>query len=206
MPYTADCLGRSLDTAEAQGRVKEFGATFQGFLANELDALGIRTEYDKGEQAIAISCIPEAGREAFSTGHKATVHKAKKYARDQGLDWDALGVERKLEILANTAQHTKLSKDDGPRDERSWHEQADRLGWHHETAITGERREVLSDDERLTRAAAFAARHIEAEFGTAAVLDLNVARMYAARGLIGPGIRDEHRPGPTGHGSPRTRS
>ena len=181
----------SLDTAEMQGRVKEFGATFQGFLANELDRLGIGTEYDKGEQAIAISCIPEEVREAFSKGHKATVHKAKRYARDQGLDWDALGVDKKLDILANTAQHTKLSKDDGPRDERSWHEQAKALGWHHETAITGERREVPPPEERIARAAAFTARHIEEEFRTAAVLDLNVVRMYAARGLIGPGIEGE---------------
>ncbi len=167
----------SLDTAEMHGRVKEFGAYFQGFLANELNALGIKTEYDKGEQAIAISCIPERVREAFSKGHKATVAKAKRYAREQGLDWEALGVERKLEILGNTAQNTKLSKDDGPRDERSWRDQADALGWRHETAITGERRDVLDREEQIARAAAFATRHIEEEFRTAAVLDLNVIRM-----------------------------
>lgn len=57
--------------------------------------------------------------------------------------------------------------------------------------ITGERREVLDREERIARAAAFTARHVAGEFETAAVLDLHKVRMYAARGLIGPGIEGE---------------
>ena len=181
----------SLDTKELQGRVKEFGAHFQAFLANELDAMGIKVEYDQGEQAVAIASIPQAVRDAFSKGHKATVHKARQFAKEQGLDWDAIGVERKLGILNTTAANTRLQKNDGRPDQAVWDDTAVRLGWEHETAITGERRERLSDQERIERATEFAAWHIEKEFATAAVIDHSVVRVHATRGLIGVGIKGE---------------
>ena len=181
----------SLDTKELHGRVKEFGAYFQAYLANELDAMGIKLEYDQGEQAVAIASIPQAVRDAFSKGHKATVHKAKQFAQEQGLDWDSIGVERKLGILNTTAANTRLQKNDGRPDQTIWDDTAARLGWQHETAITGERREKLSDQERIERATEFAARHIEKEFATAAVIDQSVVRVHATRGLIGVGIKGE---------------
>ncbi len=181
----------SLDTKELHGRVKEFGAYFQAFLANELDAMGIRLEYDQGEQAVAIASIPQTVRDAFSKGHKATVHKARQFAKEQGLDWDAIGVERKLGILNTTAANTRLQKNDGRPDQAIWDDAAAKFGWQHETAITGERREKLSDQERIERATEFAARHIEKEFATAAVIDQSVMRVHATRGLIGVGIKGE---------------
>ena len=48
--------------------------------------------------------------------------------------------------------------------------------------------ERLTDDERFDRAYEFAARHLAEEFHTAAVLDHEKLRLYAARGLIGTGI------------------
>ncbi len=181
----------SLDTKELHGRVKEFGAFFQAFLSNELDVMGIKLEYDQGEQAVAIASIPQAVRDAFSKGHKATVSKAQQFAKEQGLDWNAIGIERKLGILNATAANTRLQKSDGRPDQAVWDEAAAKLGWQHETAITGDRREVLTDQERIARATEFAARHIEKEFATAAVIDQNVVRVHATRGLIGVGIKGE---------------
>ncbi len=181
----------SLDMKETQGRIKEFGAHFQAFLANELDAMGIKLEYDQNEQAVAIASVPQAVRDAFSKGHKATVSKARQFAQDQGLDWDTIGVERKLGLLNATAANTKLRKDAASPGQGTWDDTAARLGWQHETAITGEHREKLGDQERIERATEFAARHIEKEFATAAVIDQSVVRVHATRGLIGVGIKGE---------------
>jgi len=182
---TADGHVGSLDSAEMHDRVHEFGAYFQARLADELRALGIEVAYNKAEQAAVISCIPEFACEAFSKGHKATVRKAKNYAQRQGLDWDALPAERKLALLGTTAQNTRLEKFDGKSDRELWREHAERIGWQHTTAITGEAPPALTREQRIDQATQFAIRHVEEEFATAAVLNMSVIRTWAARGLIG---------------------
>jgi len=185
---TADGHIGSLDSAEMHNRVHEFGAYFQARLADELRALGIEVGYNKAEQAAVISCIPEFAREAFSKGHKATVRKAKDYAQRHGLDWDALPAERKLALLGTTAQHTRLEKFDSKSDRELWREHAERIGWQHTTAITGEAPPAPTREQRIEQATQFAIRHVEEEFATAAVLNLSVVRTWAARGLIGTGL------------------
>jgi len=185
---TADGHVGSLDSAEMHDRVHEFGAYFQARLADELRALGIEVAYNKAEQAAVIACIPEFARDAFSKGHKATVRKAKDYAQRHGLDWDALPAERKLALLGTTAQNTRLEKFDGKTDRELWREHADRIGWQHTTAITGEAPPALIREQVIDQAAQFTIRHVEEEFTTAAVLNLSVIRAWAARGLIGTGL------------------
>ncbi len=184
---TADGHVGSLDTAEMQERVHEFGAYFQDCLAAELQALGIKVGYNKGETAVVIEAIPEFARDAFSKGHKATVRKAKDYAQRHGLDWDALPAERKLALLGTTAQHTRLEKFDGKSDRELWREHAERIGWQHTTAITGEPAPALTREQQIDQAARFTIRHVEEEFATAAVLNMSVIRTWAARGLIATG-------------------
>ncbi len=184
---TADGHIGSLDSAEMHDRVHEFGAYFQERLAGELQALGIKVGYNKGETAAVIEAIPEFAREAFSKGHKATVRKAKDYAQRHGLDWDALPAERKLALLGTTAQHTRLDKFDGKTDRELWREQAERIGWQHTTAITDEPAPALTREKIIDQAAQFTIRHVEEEFATAAVLNPSVIRTWAARGLIGKG-------------------
>ena len=178
----------SLDSAEMHNRVHEFGAYFQARLADELRALGIEVAYNKAEQAAVIACIPEFARDAFSKGHKATVRKAKDYAQRHGLDWDGLPAERKLALLGTTAQHTRLEKFDGKSDRELWREHAERIGWQHTTAITGEAPPAPTREQRIDQATQFAIRHVEEEFATAAVLNMSVIRTWAARGLIGTGL------------------
>jgi len=188
MVVTADGHIGSLDSAEMHNRVHEFGAYFQARVADELRALGVEVAYNKAEQAAVIACIPEFAREAFSKGHKATVRKAKDYAQRHGLDWDALPAERKLALLGTTAQHTRLEKFDGKSDRELWREHAERIGWEHTTAITGEAPPAPTREQRIEQATQFALRHVEEEFATAAVLNLSVIRTWAARGLIGTGL------------------
>ncbi len=185
---TADGHVGSLDTAAMHDRMHEFDGFFQARLAEELRALGIQVSYNKGGLAAVVTCVPEFAREAFSKGHKATVRKAKDYAERHGMDWDALPADRKFSLLGTTAQHTRLEKFDGKSDRELWHGQAERIGWQHTTAITDEAAPELTHEQRVEQAARFAIRHIEEEFATAAVLNLGVLRMWAARGLIGTGL------------------
>ena len=94
---------------------------------------------------------------------------------------------QKLDIVEEASAEGRLGKMKAD-ERRLWREQAEALGWKHETVI-GETRHVrLSDDERFDRAYEFAARHLADEFHTAAVIDHEKLGLYAARGLIGAGI------------------
>jgi hypothetical protein len=185
---TADGRVGSLDSrALSDARIKEFGAYFQAVLAEELRRIGVRVVYDKTEQAIVIPTIPEEVVQAFSKGRRQILHKAKTFAADHGLPWDDLSAEAKMDILRDAGAEGRLGKM-RTDEKRIWHEQAEKLGWTHMTAMEGVVYPKLSDAEHHERAYEFAARHLETEFHTAAVIDHEKLGMYAARGLIGTGI------------------
>jgi TrwC relaxase/AAA domain len=178
----------SLDSrALTDARVKEFGATFQAVLADEMRRIGARISYDASEQAFVLDAIPEAVSKAFSKGRRQILHKAKAYAKDQGLNWDNLAGEEKMDILRDAGAEGRLGK--LKNDERRlWREQAREMAWEHRTVMEGIEHERLGDRERFDRAYRFAARHLAQEFHTAAVISHEKLGMYAARGLIGVGI------------------
>lgn len=178
----------SLDTKRLHARVHEFGAYGQAVLADELRRLGIRVGHDKNEQAIVVEAVPERANDAFSKSRKQVLRGAKAFAGRQGLDWDELSAARKFEILHEAAVADRLAKHDGKDDRALWREQAAAIGWAHETVLDEVRHVRLSDAERHDLAYAFAARHVEAEFHTAAVIDHDRLRLHAARALIGTGI------------------
>ena len=82
----------------------------------------------------------------------------------------------------------RLDKHAGKSDHEIWREQAEAIGWAHRTVLEGVEHKRLTDGERFELAYAFAARHLEREFHTAAVIDHDKLRLYAARGMIGTGI------------------
>ena len=178
----------SLDTrALTDARVKEFGAFFQAVLADELRRLGAHVDYDAGRQAVVLTAIPEEANKTYSKRDREILRHAKTFAAGQGLEWDELSADRKLEIVEKASQTGKLGK--MKTDERRiWREQAEALGWAHTTVMEGARGEALTDDERLDRAYEFTAKALAKEFHTAAVLSHEKVGMYAARGLIGAGI------------------
>ncbi len=188
MVATEDGHIGSLDTQRLHSRVHEFGAVGQAFLGNELRRLGIRTAYDKNEQAVVLEAIPQRAVDTFSKGSRQVLRGAKAFAEEQGLDWDTLPAEKKFEILRETGITERLSKHAGKTDRELWREQAEALEWAHATVLEGAQHEHLTDGERFELAYAFAARHLGREFETAAVLDHDKLRLYAARGLIGTGI------------------
>ena len=178
----------SLDTrALTDARVKEFGAFFQAVLADELRRIGAHVDYDAGRQAVVLTAIPEEANKTYSKRDREILRHAKTFAAGQGLEWDELSADRKLEIVEEASQTGKLGK--MKTDERRiWREQAEALGWAHTTVMEGARGEALTDYERLDRAYEFTAKALAKEFHTAAVLSHEKVGMYAARGLIGAGI------------------
>ena len=185
---TADGRIGSLDMrALTDSRVKEFGAYFQAVLADELRRLGINVGYDEAEQAVVIKSVPETVSKLFSKGRQQILEKAKLFATSQGLEWDQLDAEAKMDVLRDAGAEGRLGK--MKCDERNiWREQVAGIGYQHQSVLEQTAHERLSDDERFERAYQFAARHLAKEFRTAAVIDHEKLGMYAARGLIGTGI------------------
>ncbi|MCL2430828.1 MAG: relaxase domain-containing protein, partial [Alphaproteobacteria bacterium] len=185
---TADGRIGSLDTkALTETRVKEFGAYFQAVLADELRPLGVRVGYDDKEEAVVMRAIRDEVSQAYSKRDRQILHKAKSFAEHQGLEWDALSVDRKLKIVEEASAEGRLGKMKTD-EKRLWREQAKALGWDFRTAFEGATYEKLSDEERFDRAYAFADRHLAEEFRTDATITHEKLGLYAARGLIGTGI------------------
>ena len=185
---TAEGRVGSLDTrAFTDAKVKTYGAYFQAVLAEELRRLGVRTAYDAGEQAVVVEAVPEEANKAFSKRDTQILRKARTFAESQGLDWDGLSVDRKLEIVEEASADGRLGKMKTD-EKRIWREQAEALGWHHTTAMHDKVHERLADTERFDRAYRFAARHLADEFRTAATITHEKLGMYAARGLIDVGV------------------
>ncbi len=188
MVVTEDGRVGSLDTQRLHSRVHEFGAFFQARLADELRLLGARIGYDKNQQAVVLEAIPEAAVDTFSKGRRQVLGSAKAYAAAHGLEWDEMSAEGKFKILSTAGLAARLKKHGDKNDHEIWREQADAIGWAHKTVLGHTRHEALSDADRFDQAYRFAARHLAQEFHTAAVLDHDKLRTYAARGLIGVGI------------------
>ena len=178
----------SLDTQRLHARVHEFGAYFQAVLADKLRRFGIETEYDQNEQAVIVKSIPAEANAAFSKGRRQVLNNARQFAHEQGLNWDDMSAERKFEILSEAGVASRLAKHGGKTDREIWQLQADAIGWAHTSVMGQTEHAPLTDEQRFDRAYAFAARHLEREFRTQAVIEHEKVRTYAARGLIGVGI------------------
>ncbi|MBS1023200.1 relaxase domain-containing protein [Gluconobacter cerinus] len=178
----------SLDTKRLRSRVHEFGAFFQAELADELRKLGIAQSYDAKEQATVISAVPQEACNAFSSRTAEVTRSARAYAEKEGHDWNTMTAELKNKMLKAASLAHRQKKNESADDVQAWRERAAAIGWeHHSVMGTAEATEV-SVAGRHEQAYAFAAKHLGKEFETAAVLDHDKLRMYAARGLIGAGI------------------
>ncbi len=180
----------SLDTKRLQSRVHEFGSVAQAFLGNELRRLGVRISYDKDEKAVVVDAIPQHVSDAYSKSRRQVERGAREFAESQGLVWDDLNAEKKSEMLREAGLAERLDKSAGKSDREMWREQADAMGWKHTTVLEDVHHEKPTDAERFDMAYDFAARQVETEFHTAAVINHDRLRYHAARGLIGTGINN----------------
>ena len=80
----------SLDLALLEGRIHEWGALYQAYLANHLRAHGVVVELDARTEMARLSAVPESVVAQFSKRTMGGTEAARAYARSQGLDWEAL--------------------------------------------------------------------------------------------------------------------
>ncbi|WP_366916939.1 hypothetical protein [Gluconobacter oxydans] len=96
--------------------------------------------------------------------------------------------ELKNKMLKAASLAHRQKKNESADDVQAWRERAAAIGWEHHSVMGTAEATELSVADRHDQAYAFAAKHLGKEFETAAVLDHDKLRMYAARGLIGAGI------------------
>lgn len=183
-----------LDLKRLSGRVKELGALYQAFLAQNLRALGAEVELDRKTGAARLMVVPETVREAFSKRTQGGLSAARTYAEAQGLDWETLDESRRIALLKQGTQgDPRQVKQDDLADFEVWRRQADALGWKAPLFV--------GKPDRSATQASVAHDHVEAAFALTcdllaerfrqkAVLEESDARICAARALVETGIGD----------------
>lgn len=180
----------SLDTARLQQRVHEFGAYFQVQLAHRLRKLGISYQYDKELVAVQLNNIPQEANELFSKSAKQVERNARLTAKNQGYDWEKLPLKGRLKYMRLSALNNRQKKDAGDN-HTLWYEQAETIGWNHETVMTDTYGFPWNDIERTEQAYRFATEQLAKDFVNEAVLDYDKLRLYATRGLILTGLGED---------------
>ncbi|MCW8309185.1 relaxase domain-containing protein [Acidiphilium sp. PA] len=189
---TEDGRVGSLDTKRLRDRVHEIGAVYQAYLAEYGRRFNIAIEYDAKQEAAIISKVDKAAVTEFSKRHRQIEREAKARARQLGLAWDTMDIQKKKGILAKTGLTARIRKlgEDEVRGEEAWRARAAAIGWTQESVID---RLVpvpmWSDKQRYDLAYDFAATQLAKEFRTAAVVDLDLLRTFVARGLIATGMK-----------------
>ncbi|WP_264784633.1 MobF family relaxase, partial [Asaia bogorensis] len=168
-----------------------FGAYFQAILAERLRELGIEVQVDETHRAIRVTAVPDQARDFFSKRHKDTQKRAEDFVASQGREWQKLSAEEKFRILSQTNQIFRQAKWTGGNEQEIWAEMAKELGWETSSVMTGHKAQSLSDEERYDAAYQVAIKLVADDFKSAAVLDAELLRVHAARGLIGVGIKGE---------------
>jgi conjugative relaxase-like TrwC/TraI family protein len=182
----------TVDLAQLHGRVHEWGALYQAFVATGLRRIGVDARLDPKTGAARIVAVPERVRAAFSRRTTQGEAAAKAYAQAQGLDWDGLDAGRRIGLLKAGVQGDKrAAKTDDCGDLDAWRREAESLGWQPgpmsnlDTALP-----LPAHAERLAIARAAAAPILAQAFIGEAVVDESKARLAAARGLVAAGIAD----------------
>jgi hypothetical protein len=93
-----------LDLAQLEGRVKEWGALYQAFLATNLRRHGVEIGLDQRTEMARLMDVPESVAQQFSRRTLGGTAAARAYAASQGLDWDRLTPERKIGLLKSGVQ------------------------------------------------------------------------------------------------------
>jgi hypothetical protein len=179
----------SLDFAELEGRIHEWGALYQAHLASNLRVHGVVVELDQRTEMAQLSAIPDHVIAHFSRRTINGTDAARAYAKSQGLDWDALDPDRQVGLLKSGVQNRREGKADDVGDLEAWRRAAAAVGYEHRSVLRPDRPIQAFDRERRLEIAYQAAMPLLAkQFDRRAVLDGSDARIAAARGLIASGV------------------
>jgi conjugative relaxase-like TrwC/TraI family protein len=184
----------SLDLKRMEGRVHEWGAYYQAHLAQNLRALGADVVLDHGTGAARLTAIPERVRDQFSKRTLTAEQIAKKWARENGQDWNKMSAAEKIELAHRGATKSKRSKDTAPVEEHgdiaTWQKQAREIGWKQDRVLAAGPVELpeVAREERHEIAYTAALPWVDRAFARSAVVDLSEIRVAATRGLIAAGV------------------
>ena len=142
-----------LDLARLGGRVHEWGAVYQAYLASNLAGTVSLSSWTKKPRWPKISAVPETVIEQFSKRTLNGTDAARAFAAWQGLDWDSLSPERKIGLLKSGVQNPREAKVDGVSDLAAWQRTAETMGYKHRSVLRpDEVAEVPTRAERLEAA------------------------------------------------------
>ncbi|MCB8878524.1 MobF family relaxase [Acidisoma silvae] len=177
-----------LDLAQLEGRIHEFGAVYQAFLAENLRRHGVEIAHDQNDMARLVS-VPEGVIAHFSKRTTGGTDAARQYAQSVGLDWDAMDAEHKIRLLKSGVQDPRGAKADDVSDLAAWRRSAADLGYQHRSVLRPDApRQEQTRGERLEAAYRAAMPILEKQFDRRAVIDGADARTVAAKALIVAGI------------------
>ena len=194
---TQDGRVGALDLQRLKGRVHEFGALYQAYLASNLRRHGVAVALDEATGAARLTAVPERVRDAFSKRTRHGTDAARAYARRAGLDWDALDDVRKIGLAKQGVQgDPRQAKQDDLGDWASWRRQAAALRWQHRSVLDPARAQAgaakpesaADRDARLEHAYQVALTLFDRTLQRRAVAEGADARVAAARGLVAAGV------------------
>ncbi|OYV42002.1 MAG: hypothetical protein B7Z75_14585 [Acidocella sp. 20-57-95] len=179
----------SINLALLEGRIHEWGALYQAYLANHLRAHGVTVELDARTEMAKLSAVPDSVVAQFSKRTTGGTAAARVFARSLGLDWETLTPARKISLLKAGVQNPREAKSDDVSDLAAWRATATRLGYEHRSVLRPDGLMPLpSREQRLEIAFQAALPLLGRQFDRRAVIDGADARIAAAKGLIAAGI------------------
>ncbi|NVN28953.1 relaxase domain-containing protein, partial [Endobacter medicaginis] len=176
---------------QLDGRVKEWGAVYQAYLATNLRRHGVDMVLDARTEMARVAAVPESVSEAFSKRTMGGTAAARAYAAENGIDWDALAPERKIALIKQGVQDPRGAKSDDISDMQAWRAAAEDLGYRHRSILRPDQVAAVPDRAaRLETAYEAAQGVLDKQLQRRASLDSSDARIAAAKGLIASGIED----------------
>jgi hypothetical protein len=178
-----------LDLARLEGRVKEWGALYQAYLATNLRRHGVEMGLDSRTEMARLMDVPEHVSEQFSKRTLGGTAAARASAAAQGLDWDALDADRKVGLLKAGVQNPREAKTDDISDLAAWKRMAAEIGYRHCSVLRPDEIKPLPDlIERVDQAYRAALPLLAKQFNRRAVIEGADARISAAKGLIAASV------------------
>jgi hypothetical protein len=177
-------------TDQLEGRVHEWGAVYQAYLATNLRRHGVDVVLDSRTEMARLAAVPERVTEQFSRRTAGGTAAARTYAAEQGLDWDTLNADRKVGLLKQGVQDPRGAKSDDMSDAEAWRRAAAEIGYKHRSVLRpDERRLDLSQQEREYIAYQASLPILDKGLQRRAAIEGGDARVAAAKGLIAAGIK-----------------
>lgn len=178
-----------LDLAQLDGRIHEWGALYQAYLAGNLRAHGVDVGLDAKNEMARLRAVPESIVAEFSKRTNSGSEAARAYAKSRGLVWDAMDPEHKIALLKSGVQDPRAAKSDDVSDMAAWCATTQAVGYRHRSVLRpDEILPALSREQRLEAAYQASLPLLGKRFDQRAVIAGVDARIAAAKGLIVGGV------------------